>query len=562
MRRISIQSKLLIIFGVGSALLLSLAGVGMFNSLRVSWEVDSAQDNAHRDTNVVHQVQAAYGEEIHEWKNVLLRGKDEASLGERWQVYEGQHQRVKELLRAADGEVDSEIARKKLMEFAEKHAHNRERYVQAVTELRQRQFDNRAADPLVKGIDREPMRLLSNIVDITWADSKERSHLLIQHARNQRMLFLGLFIAVFLCEGVAFWLLMRRYVFRPTQALRDSLEQLKTGNFTASFEKRYDDEIGDIVDSVKLVAGELGYLVATVKHSAEHLAQASQDVSMMSAMTSAGVSSQRDESAQAARSMEEMAVSLQQSIASANDAMVTAGEIGEQSTRIGVHFNETVEIIHGLAREMKVATGTVQALASETRRIGESAQMIRGIADQTNLLALNAAIEAARAGEHGRGFAVVADEVRKLAQHTQQATREIDQRIAQLRGETDATVAALESGSANSERSVAQAAAVGAMIEEIAREAAKISEVNSGIAAILDRQQQASASVSNAIANISQVVDQTSYSSKQTSDDIAQVAQEAALLQELTGNFQVAGVNQTDATVKSIASHDDSIELF
>jgi methyl-accepting chemotaxis protein len=200
---------------------------------------------------------------------------------------------------------------------------------------------------------------------------------------------------------------------------------------------------------------------------------------------------------------------------------------------------ETVNQVNSLAREVSQSMETIQGLQKETANIGTVLDVIKSVAEQTNLLALNAAIEAARAGEQGRGFAVVADEVRSLAQRTQSSAQEIETLVTSLQSSAGDSVSAMESSTTMASNTLERATATGATIERIARAVEDIKQYNSQIATASEQQTSVAEEINQNITSIRDVTDQSAASSNQTASSSSELARLGSDLQNLVSRFRL-----------------------
>ena len=343
-------------------------------------------------------------------------------------------------------------------------------------------------------------------------------------------------IQVLLYFGIG-WLIS--VALRPARELQQDLQKLSTGNFTGHIHVRNDDEIGSIAKSALMVNDELGRLIGNVKSAASRLSDTAQRVSMVSNMTSEGVKTQKDETTLASAAVTQMANSLKESVAGSKNAVSVAETITDQANIAKDIVSQTIVAIHTLAAEVKAAAEVIQTLQKESDDIYVVTQIITDIANQTNLLALNAAIEAARAGEQGRGFAVVADEVRKLAQRTQDATKSIQKKIEALHTGVKEATLVMTTGGNKADDSVTQINRTNESFENIIRSIASIREVNAQIAVSIEKQSSIATKINETIVNISYVSEQTAYSAKGTSAEIEKVAAAAINLNKLVEKFIV-----------------------
>jgi len=249
------------------------------------------------------------------------------------------------------------------------------------------------------------------------------------------------------------------------------------------------------------------------------------------------VSSQLGEINQVATAMHEMTATIHDVAANAASAAHGAGEADAEARHGQRVVSETIKVIGELAAEVENSANVIQQLEAESANIGAVLDVIRDIAEQTNLLALNAAIEAARAGEQGRGFAVVADEVRTLASRTQQSTGEIQAIIQSLQGRAAAATQVMKAGRSKAEASVDKAGAAGDSLAKITSAVASINDMNTQIASAAEEQSAVAEEINRNVNTISQVAEETSASAESTSRASEDMARLVQRLQSLVMQF-------------------------
>lgn len=333
---------------------------------------------------------------------------------------------------------------------------------------------------------------------------------------------------------------------RSVKELNDMMAKLSNGDFTGRVEVHGTDEISAIVYLAALVNDELGHMISKVKFSASQLSDTARRVAMVSNMTSEGVKTQKDETTQASAAVTQIAHSLKDSVAGSREAVAAAENIMDRANVAKNIVSEAIVTIHTLASEVKAAAEVIQNLQKESDDIYVVTQIIAEISNQTNLLALNAAIEAARAGEQGRGFAVVADEVRKLAQRTQDATKEIQKKIESLHVGVKKATQVMETGSSKADDSVMQINRTNESFENINQAVSAIRKVNAQIADSAEKQSLIATKINETIVNISYVSEQTAFSAKGTSLEIEKVAAAAIHLNDLVKGFIVREITPSN----------------
>ncbi|HAC33323.1 MAG TPA: methyl-accepting chemotaxis protein [Gammaproteobacteria bacterium] len=322
-----------------------------------------------------------------------------------------------------------------------------------------------------------------------------------------------------------------------TESLRNMAEG--DGDLTQTLSSKGDDEISEMVRWFNRFVTMLRNLIGDVVDSTTQLGEASVAMSSVTQESKRGAAQQQQETTETSTSIMEM-IGMVQEVASNAASAASAAEQADQGASAGKDVVGTViKSIDDLAGNVEQAAEVIQKLGQDSDNVGVIIDVIRDIAEQTNLLALNAAIEAARAGEQGRGFAVVADEVRTLASRTQESTQEIQAMIEQLRTGAKNAVEVMVSGQQRAGESVEQARAAGDSLDAITQTVATISDMNRQIAGATDSQSKLSEEINRRLQTIQEITEQTVEHIGKTSDSAVQVGDHSHELQRLLGTFKI-----------------------
>ena len=343
-----------------------------------------------------------------------------------------------------------------------------------------------------------------------------------------------------LAVGVIIALVISRMITIPLSKAVNYAKILATGDLTTPpLESTSDDELGELTDAMNELSNKLGNVIQMIHSSTAILSTAAVQLSGTAELTDQGMAKQALEVEQVATAMNEMTATVQEVAQNATEAATSTSHADNETASGTALMKQNSDSIHRLAQRIEQATVTINKLGNDTQGVDEVVGVINGIAEQTNLLALNAAIEAARAGEQGRGFAVVADEVRTLASRTQQSTVEIRTMLDHLKAGAVDAVRVMEEGHQQAQESVESANAATKSLSAISEAVAVINDMNTQIATASEEQSAVAEEMNRSIVQISTEAETTAHSARETGSAAQEVNDLAAQLQELVSKFKV-----------------------
>ncbi len=359
---------------------------------------------------------------------------------------------------------------------------------------------------------------------------------------NLSLMIIGLGVASSLIIGILIWLIGRGVV-SPLQNVAVAMEGIASeeANLSHRLDESGNDEISRVARGFNQFADKIERLVGRVSGAASDLSIRVADFSSLAEHTDSGIRTQQQQTTQVATAMTEMSATVHEVARSASQTAESAAKADEQANQGREVVSSAVRSIDALASEVGRAVEMIRHVESDSERIGSVLDVIRGIADQTNLLALNAAIEAARAGEQGRGFAVVADEVRTLAQRTQDSTQEIQEMIESLQVGVTQTVGVMEAGQKQAADSVEQAGSAHQSLEEITLAVDTITTMSTQIATAAEEQSMVAEEINRNVMEITHVADDTTADSAKSAEASEMMSQDIEVLVELMGYFHTNG---------------------
>jgi methyl-accepting chemotaxis protein len=394
-------------------------------------------------------------------------------------------------------------------------------------------FDNKFR-PLSNTLEKD----FDELIQLQLADAKKEYD---KSERNSS--YTKTLLIVFIVIGVVFSLtaavLIIKSITRPLREGVDAMNSIASGDLTIEMRSINRDEVGQLLGAMSEMVGNLKAMIEKIKQSADMVAAASDGLKSSSEQLSQGVNEQSNKSSQIATSATEMSQTVIDIARNASSIATSAMDTAKEAKEGEDIVNKSIDGVKSIAQTVGESAALISSLGERSKQIGDIVKVIKDIADQTNLLALNAAIEAARAGEQGRGFAVVADEVRKLAERTAKATSEISTMIISIQGETEMAVSSMDGATKMVEAGVENVSSAGESLNKIVNSISSLQLMVEQIASATEEMSTVSETITTDIESIANVSQETSSSSGHIANSASELSDLSSGLQQIVGQFKV-----------------------
>jgi len=535
----SIRNKLLMISGTGTTLLLAASLFGLWLSWSIIQTFEHEVESAKANESDIQDMEIAFKIQVQEWKNVLLRGSDSAALDKYWASFEKEEHKIQGMAASLEKNIGDAKIRELVEQFMKAHRDMGVAYRKGLQAFKDSRYDPKIGDHSVKGIDRAPTELLTRAAHEAAVAASQSSQQAIRSGYRGISISIGLMASAVLVAFIAFLWLVKGNIVDPANRLVQDLDRLAKGDFTTRISRTTEDEIGKVAASAELIRTSLGGIISKLNGLTNEVSDTANNVSAIAHQVVNSSIQQNESTTSTSAAIEQMSVS----IASVAENADNVKQVTKESMERSAEGNESLSALIG---ELSAVETSVEGISASVKEFVQSAEAItqitrhvKDIAEQTNLLALNAAIEAARAGEQGRGFAVVADEVRKLAEKSAQSASQIDQITIALGEQSESVGKTVLRGQQSLQSSQDMLENVAMALGEASQSVNKTTREVDNIAQAVNEQKAASHDIAHNVEKIAQMTEENMSAIQQNSAAADRLQQLSSSLREMVTRFKV-----------------------
>lgn len=537
-----IRLKLLLIAGSGTALLLSAALFGLWLSWNSLHVFESQVLKSAADERTILIMQSDFKKQVQEWKNILLRGSDPDALEKYWRNFEYQEVNIQKNGKYLQSHLADVKAKEMVTQFLQAHQVMSANYRKGLQDFKGSGYNAKIGDNAVKGMDRQPTEQLekaANEINVVMHQVSER---VMTEGYRGIDISLSVIAAILAFSTLAFFWFIQVGIISPAHQLVEDISRIAKGDFSTPVRKSSNDEMGLIAQHVEQLRIDLGEIIAEINSSSTQVAEAATHLSSTAVQVSGSTHHQHEATASTAADMQQMAVSIS-SVAAHAEEVKLISEHHMKHTENGNQSMASLKVeIDAIEQTVRHIADSIEHFVKSTQAITAMTTQVKGIADQTNLLALNAAIEAARAGEQGRGFAVVADEVRKLAEKSSRSADEIETLTSELSQQSIDVDDAISQGLQSLQNSHACLETAVATFNEAALSATQASHGVHGIEASVREQLAASDDIARNVDEIAKMTEENKIVAAETAKSASALQELAAAMRNSITRFRTIPV--------------------
>jgi methyl-accepting chemotaxis protein len=485
-------------------------------------------------------MQVTFKKQVQEWKDCLLRGYDSAKLDKYWGNFQDDEAKVQSQAQQLIATLPDGDAKHVVESFASAHKQLGEGYRAGLDAFKQANADPKVGDAKVAGIDRAPTELLSKAVETISKDAASVRAETVQQAHAAMYWCVGAMAVASIAGYLMFLMLTRRSVSGPLEVVAKRMDEITRNNdFTARVPASGQDEIAALGRSINVCLERIQGALRGMSDIAATVAASSQSLKSVSDELSRGAELNSESLSNMASAIEELSTSL----STTADGAAMAHEDSNQSGHLAIEGKRVIDgavaEILDIAKTVEATAGDVQQLGRHSEQIASVVQVIKEVADQTNLLALNAAIEAARAGEQGRGFAVVADEVRKLAERTAHSTEEIRNMMDRIQGSVGTVVASMQSVEHKVQSCKGKATEAEQVMTQLQARSEHIVDTVAELSSAVTEQNAANLVIARSVESIAQAAEQGSRATDSAADQAERLDELVVNMKNIVAQFRV-----------------------
>lgn len=539
MNNLKIGTRLTMVFSMILVCMFIIGGLSITKLSNLDHEINNLAQDKYPKVIMLQQIKDHLSVIARSLRNMILLESKEDAAKEAKRVVDARDA-IADIFQRLESVVNSDTGKSLLKDVLEKRSAYVNSYM-AVLKLIEEGDKKNATKELLTTVRKTQSAYFTSLDKMVEYQSKgveTAAKNADKTARNSKLLIIVVLVVASILSIVSAVVIVKG-ITGPVAELVSANESLANKDLTVAINVQRKDEIGQLAESSRRVIESLRQIINQVSDTSSQIASASSQLQTTAEQIATGAEEVASQTSTVATASEEMAATSCEIAQNCSMAAEASRQSSDSAAHGGTIVQETISGMNRIADRVKSSAGTIESLGARSEQIGAIIGTIEDIADQTNLLALNAAIEAARAGEQGRGFAVVADEVRALAERTTKATKEIGEMIKAIQSETKAAVRSMEEGVTEVERGTVSSQRSGEALEMILQQIGEVTTQINQIATAAEEQTATTSEITMNVQQVTEVVHQTACGANETATAASQLASNAQNLEDLVKQFRL-----------------------